>query len=473
MSTHRIKFKDREIICGDGELLSDALIKAGESVERPCGGRGVCRKCIVIVNGKEELSCKYKVHSDIILELPERGEMISETGAEITGSYTKELCFALDIGTTTLALALISLDESKIVKVITRTNPQRAFGADIMTRIDYCRKNSVSELNSVLITEINRMFSEFSLPERDKKKLFVSGNTTMLHLFFGVDCSSIGEAPYTPAFLDGRCSSGESLGLTGISEAVSLPSISAFVGADLVAGLNYVSMPEKGKYSLLIDLGTNAEVLLFSGDGVLCTAAAAGPCFEGANISCGMSATSGAVYSYNAAHGNPEVKTIGDTPARGICGTGLVDIIAALLNSETVDETGFMECGVFEITDGVTLTQEDIRQYQLAKSAVCSAILTLMKIKGIEARDIDKMFISGGFSAKINIENAVKTGLLPASLADRCISVNNSSLLGTVRYACEQNTLSGFTDRAEYVDLSSNSYFTELFVENMMFDTQE
>lgn len=470
---HRIKLRDKEILCGDGELLSDVLIRAGVSAEHPCGGRGICRKCVVKVNGREQLSCKYRVHSDIFLEIPERGEMVSETGADMTGRRTENLCFALDIGTTTLALALISLDEAEIINVITRTNPQRAFGSDIMTRIDYCRKNSVKELNHVLITEINKMLAEFSLPERDKKKLFVSGNTTMLHIFFGIDCSSIGTAPYTPAFLESRSGSGESLGLAGISEAVSLPSISAFVGADLVAGLNYVSKPSKGRYNLLVDLGTNAEVLLFSENSVLCTAAAAGPCFEGANISCGMSATNGAVYSYTIKNGDAVIKTIGNAQAKGICGTGLVDLIAALLDCGTVDETGFMECGSFEVSDGVTLTQEDIRQYQLAKSAVCSAILTLMKIKGVSFDDIEKMFISGGFSAKINIENAVKTGLLPASLADRCVSVNNSSLLGTFRYACGTGEFSELTERAEYVDLSSNPFFTELFVENMMFDTQE
>lgn len=469
---HLVKLKDREITCKDGELLSEVLIKAGETIEHPCGGRGVCKKCVVTVDGRDELSCKYRVHSDITLELPERGDMVSETGAEVTGCYTKEMCFVLDIGTTTLALALVSLDEAKIIKVITRTNPQRAFGADIMTRIDYCRKNTVGELHSVLIAEINRMSAEFALPDDEKRRLFVSGNTTMLHLFFGVDCSSIGVAPYTPTFLDSRCESGESLGLVGISEAISLPSISAFVGADLVAGLNCVPMPEKEKYSLLVDLGTNAEVLLFSQNSILCTAAAAGPCFEGANISCGMSATNGAIYSYNIADGNAEVKIIGDTPAKGICGTGLVDVIAVLLRSGIIDETGYMECGDFETARGVTLTQGDVRQYQLAKSAVCSAILTLMKIKNVSPDDIEQMYISGGFSAKINVSNATATGLLPKFLEDRCVPVNNSSLLGTFKYVCEHNSLERFTRMAEYADLSSSPQFADLFVKNMMFDTE-
>jgi uncharacterized 2Fe-2S/4Fe-4S cluster protein (DUF4445 family) len=216
---------------------------------------------------------------------------------------------------------------------------------------------------------------------------------------------------------------------------------------------------------LLIDLGTNAEIVLFSEKSALCTAAAAGPCFEGANISCGMSATSGAVYSYS----EDKIKTISDAPAKGICGTGLVDIIAYLLDKEIMDETGYMEDD-FEIAEGVSINQADIRQYQLAKSAVYSAIITLLQMKNITFDDIDKMYISGGFSAKINIENAVKTGLLPKELKNKCIAIKNSSLLGTVKYACEKNDLAIYIDNSTYVDLSANPTFSDLFIENMMFE---
>lgn len=448
----------------DGTLLSDILIKSGKSVDHPCGGKGTCKKCVVTVNGRKVLSCQYIIKSDISVSLPDRGEIISETGANETGKITDNLCYALDIGTTTLALALVSLDEGKIIKVITRTNPQRAFGADVMTRIDYCRKNGVEKINSLLISEINLMISDMS--NETIEKLYVSGNATMLHLFFGVDCSSMGVAPYTPVFLESKCEKAESLGINGVETVESLPSIAAFVGADIVAGLNFVGMPGKGKHNLLVDLGTNAEIVLFSQKSALCTAAAAGPCFEGANISCGMSATDGAVYSYS----KNEVKTVGDAPAKGICGTGLVDIIAELISNETIDETGFMECESVEIAEGVSVNQADIRQYQLVKSAVYSAILTLLQMKNVSFDEIEKMYISGGFSAKINIENAVKTGLLPKDLAQKCVAVNNSSLLGTVKYAYEKNNIAIYTDNSTYVDLSANPAFSDLFIENMMFE---
>lgn len=448
----------------DGMRLSDVLIKSSKGIEHPCGGKGICKKCLVCVNGKEELACRYIIKSDIIVSYTDKGEIVSESGINEAGGLTENLCFALDIGTTTLALALFSLDENKIIKVITRTNPQRAYGADVMTRIDYCRKNGVNELNRTLISEVNLMISEFNLHKIER--LFASGNVTMLHLFFGIDCASMGVAPYKPTFLEHKIENAENLGIIGVETVEALPSIAAFIGADLVAGLNYIGTPKKGRHNLLVDLGTNAEIVLFSEQSALCTAAAAGPCFEGANISCGMSATEGAIYSYS----ESATKTVGNVPAKGICGTGLVDIIAELISDDTVDETGFMECESFEIENGVYINQADIRQYQLAKSAVCSAIITLLKIKNISFDDIEQMYISGGFSAKINIENAVKTGLLPKELSQKCSAINNSSLLGTVKYAYEKNDLAVYIDNSTYVDLSANPTFSDLFIENMMFE---
>lgn len=464
---HQVKLNGEVIPAEDGTLLSDLLRKRGHGVDQPCGGRGTCGKCTVLVDGKEELACQYRICSDISVSVSGPGAILSETGAEETGKLTANLCYALDIGTTTLALALVSLDEKKMIRVITRTNPQRVFGADVMTRIGYCRGNGTTELNAVLIAEVDRMISSFGLAPVER--LYVSGNATMLHLFFGVDCSAMGRAPYTPVFLESRREAAEALGLHGINEVISLPSIAAFVGADLVAGLNYIGMPTDGKYRLLVDLGTNAEVILFSRESVLCTAAAAGPCFEGANISCGMSATAGAICSYSPEGG---VHTVADAPARGICGTGLVDVIAALIGNGTIDETGFLEGGSFAITPDICLTQEDVRQFQLAKSAVFSAILTLLQMQGIAFADVEGMYISGGFSAKIRIENAVSAGLLPAKLQDCCTPVNNSSLLGTVKYACEGNDLSVWLNHARYADLSANPVFAELFVENMLFETE-
>ncbi len=458
----KVTINGKTVLANAGTVLSDLL-----DIEKPCGGRGTCGKCKVKVNGGDALACRYIVESDIEVETYEKSEIVSETGIIESGAASGDLCYALDIGTTTLALALVSLDGKKTVKVVTATNPQRAYGADVITRIDYCQKNSVKELQAVLINEINRMISEFDVGEVER--MYVAANVTMLHTLFGVDPSSIGVAPYTPAFLESKIESAESIGLCGVKTVISLPSVASFVGADIVAGLNLVGMPEEGKYDLLVDLGTNAEVVLLSNKSGVATAAAAGPCFEGANISCGMSATKGAVYSFRLDYGNATYQTIADEKAVGICGTGLIDIITELLRNEIIDETGYMDDD-YEISDGVYLSTDDVRQYQLAKSAVCSAIISLMKTEDIGFDDISHMYISGGFSSKINIQNAVNSGLLPRELAGKTVALNNSSLQGTVKYALEQNDLDGLIKMIKYVDLSANKYFTDLFVENMMFE---
>lgn len=460
---HKLCVNGREYPVEDGICLSDALQACGVMVDQPCGGRGVCGKCRVIVNGREELACRYTVRSDVTVTVPQPGEILTETGVHESGRMTERLAFALDVGTTTLALALVSQEDGQVVRVLTATNPQRAYGADVMSRIAYCQKNGPQDLQRVLVEEINRLVRAFALSAVDT--LYVAGNTTMLHLLFGVDCSAMGVAPYTPVFLESRRATAETLGIAGVREVISLPGLASFVGADLVAGLHYVGLPERGKYRLLVDLGTNAEIVLYAADTLLCTAAAAGPCFEGANISCGMSALPGAVYAY----GPDGAKTVEDAPACGLCGTGLVDVMAALLADGTVDETGYMEDGAFSVADGVELTQEDVRQFQLAKSAVYAAIRALMAKAQVTYSEIDRLYISGGFSAGMNIPNAVACGLLPGELAGRCTALKNTSLLGTVKYAAGDRDVSAWDKPGSYVDLSADPLFSDLFIEHMLF----
>lgn len=466
--TVKVKVAKRVTEAERGTLLSDIL-----RIEKPCGGQGRCGKCKVLVDGVEQLACRYRVMSDIEVELYESGEIVSESGLVESGELGARHCLCLDIGTTTLALALVSLDKGEIVRVVTRTNPQRIFGSDVITRIEYCQKNSVDELHGLLIDEINRMIDEI---DEDVEDMYVAANVTMLHTFFGVDCSSIGVAPYKPSFLESKSLDGREIGINRVGHVRSLPSVASFVGADIVAGMFLLGMPEDGKYNLLVDLGTNAEVALYSSKSGVATAAAAGPCFEGANISSGMSATDGAVYAFSLNYGHAEYKTVGDAPARGICGTGLIDIIAELLKNEIIDESGYMDDD-YMIADGVSLCVGDVRQYQLAKSAIFSAIASLMKREGIGFEDISKMYISGGFSAKINIANAIASGLFPRELAAKAMPINNSSLQGVVKYAIGAEhgkdiaDVERYAKHVEYIDLSSDPYFSEMFIEGLLFST--
>lgn len=461
---HRVWLDGALFHAADGTLLSQLLLQAGKQVEHPCGGNGRCGKCKVLVNGETVLSCKYRIEKELVVSTAAPNEIQSVSGLCESGKRTKQMCYALDIGTTTIALALVSVEEKRVVRVRTETNVQRAFGADVISRIQYCREHGQEQLHRVLVEQIEQMVAQFQVSR--PLPMLVAANVTMLHLLFHEDCRGIGVAPYTPAFLDGRVAS---VAIKGVSRLQCLPSIHAFVGADIVAGMYAVGFPKSGKFRLLVDLGTNAEVALFSRQGGLCAAAAAGPCFEGVHISCGMSATEGAVSRVWQAGGRLLCQTIGNAEPKGICGTGLIDAVAALLRMDRIDQTGLLDCERYPLTSEVFLSAEDVRQFQLAKAAVSSAIAVLMEEAGITCDDIDGLFLSGGFSAEIDISNAVTVGLFPRALLGKCHTIQNSSLAGCVQGALSQTDFSEYTDGMRYVELSDSARFGKLFVENMAF----
>lgn len=461
---HKVILNDKIIYAKDEELLSDVLKREGILHEHPCGGKGNCKKCSLNVNGKAELSCQYKITSDILITLP-KSNNVQE--ALKTSPHNNAYALALDLGTTMLALALISSD-GNVIAIKTAQNPQRAFGADVISLIEYCATKSYIPPHEAIINKLNSMVKELMVDS--PLPLFVAGNTVMLHLLLGEDPSSIGVAPYTPKFLDERNIDSLKIGLLNISSVHTLPCISSFVGADIVAGLSTLKAPKKGKYNILIDLGTNAEIALFSNERITCTSAAAGPAFEGANISSGMSALDGALYSfYLDEYGNKSLQTVADKECIGICGTGLIDVVANLIRNELIDSTGYLDNGAFNITDKISITQDDVRSLMLAKSAICSALTTLMKIESVTPDMIDSLFISGGFSTKINVQNAVCIGLIPSVLANKCVPIGNSSLSGAVNYAVHRPDLIELTKKARYVDLAGNDEFSSLFIKNLSF----
>ena len=456
----RVRVDGRVFTAQPHERLDAFLLRHGFAVSRPCGGMGTCGKCRVRVDGAETLACRFRLERDCRVELPAADPVEAEAVPARADTHSGDAFLALDLGTTTLAMARVSAATGEAVETTTAVNPQRAYGADVMSRIAAIRETGVAPLQRAAADAINRMTARLG-PART---LFVSGNTTMLHILFGVDPSGMGAAPYTPVFLDAREADARTLGLTGVQTVRSLPGIAAFVGADLTAGLLAVKAPAPGRHSLLIDLGTNAEIVLFSASDALCTAAAAGPCFEGANISCGMSAVPGAVFAFRG--GEPRV--IGGGAAKGLCGSGLVDLAAHLLQTGAADETGYMPNGGFPFAPGLVFTQADLRQYQLAKAAVCAAIETLLAEKRVRPENVDTVWLSGGFSSHIDVDSADATGLIPASLREKCVPAGNTSLAGTIRYGCGA-PLPACAGSARYRDLTASAAFSELFIERMAF----
>ena len=443
---------------GEGELLSQLLMRYGIESPHPCSGRGTCQKCKLLVDGEYVLSCKYRINGDITVTLPRpKGISVKEVEPTLSPAFT-----ALDIGTTTLIMANVSSD-GRIIKKASATNPQSVFGADVISRIEQCEKHSLKALRDPLIQRINDMIRALGAPT---ERMYVAANATMLHIFANEDCSSIGRAPYTAKFLSLTEKSASELGIHGVESITLLPSAHAFVGADILAGLACTEMPSCGKYSLFIDLGTNAEIVLFSKDKAICTAAAAGPCFEGSSIECGMSALKGAVCSFTLEGSEKLIETVDGEKPSGICATGLIDLVFELLRIGEIDESGYLESNYY-LSDGVYLSPADVRQLQLAKSAVRSAIEALLSVLGLEYGDIETLYISGGFAAKLSVSKAAAIGLIPRALVGKCITIDDSCLMGTVKFAlCGRLPF----ESAEYCDLTENRVFAEKFIANMSFD---
>lgn len=447
-----------------GENLGEILKGNGYDFSMPCGGKGICRKCKVIVDGREALACKYLVVNDINVVIPKVGNIvdsdISEGDIKVPQAY-----IAIDLGSTSIAMALVDGKSKKTLRKKSFDNPEKVFGADVISRIEYCVKNGVRPLTDVLCKRLCKELDGFADEDTFLTHIYVSGNTVMLHTLLGEDCSGMGFAPYTPVFLGSRTVKAKELGLNYDCDVTTLPCVSSFVGGDTVAGLLTLPCPREGKYGMLIDMGTNAEIVLFGKDEYLAAAASAGPCFEGAGISCGMTASDGAITHFV----YPDKVTVIGEKAKGLCGTGLIDAVAQLYKNGVIDYTGYMNDDYY-LAENVVLTKEDIRQFQLAKSAIRAGAEILIEKKGISKDDIDTLYLAGGFSDFIDIKNAVACGLIDKAFEDKCKCVGNSSLQGCVIYLFNKDKADKIASCAKYIDLTECEDFSDKFINYIFLD---
>ena len=358
-------------------------------------------------------------------------------------------------------------------------NPQTQYGGDVISRINYTseKKDGLRELQQVIMSAINEQlshFTEFSgIGREDIVSLTVTGNTTMLHLLLGVDPLSIALAPFTPKFTDEQVLSGKQLGLLCHAEAKirTLPCISGYVGADIVAGIaSIMPSPERDNY-LFMDIGTNGELALVTPGGVLCCSTAAGPAFEGAKISCGMGGVEGAISAYD----GQGFTVIGNIKPEGICGSGLIDLVAHMLEKGLVDADGLLKED-YMVTDNISITQQDIREVQLAKAAIAAGIKVLIQHAGMNFDQLDAVFLAGGFGNYIQPESAMKIGLIPHQMEGKIIPLGNTSGSGAL-LALKSTHFSPVVDnllsRTTYIELSGNENFTMEFAMNMGFCIQD
>lgn len=365
---------------------------------------------------------------------------------------------AIDIGTTTIAA--VKFRDGKTEKVYTAPNPQRTFGADVLSRIEAANGGKREELTKLIRDKIDECISYLG-SERDR--IIIAANTVMSSLYHGYDCSQLGVYPFKA----------QSLETVRNDNTIILGGISGFVGGDIVSGLYMCGFADSDEINMLVDLGTNGEIAIGCRDRIICTSAPAGPAFEGGGISCGSAAAGGAVCAVSLKDG--KIETVSGKEPDGICGSGIIDLIAGFVETGIIDETGLLDRkygGKYSLTDNVFVSQHDIRQIQTAKSAVRTGIEILIKEYGADESDIKNIYVSGGFSKRLNFDSACTVGLLPKRFKDRFRAIGNSSLGGCVKLLDNECSLRGvdiIRTVSEDFSLAQHPKFTEMFVKYMGF----
>lgn len=496
----------------DGIL--DGLHTHGISLRADCGGAGRCGKCRVrVLQGHlditaedrsvcspqelEEgwrLACRAKPEEDVTLWIPDNQEReIQAVTAYQTQSTSRKgevshqaasYGLAIDIGTTTIAIQLNGPD---ITDVYSALNPQRAYGADVISRIQVSMEGNgkvlMDQIRSALLEGIRTLMQRNPVDWKKLTRITVAGNTTMIHLLMGYPCQGLGSAPFTP-YQIGDLNVPLADWFPEASQEADVqiyPGISTFVGADIVAGICALDMTSREKPVMLIDLGTNGEMALGDRHRLLVTSVAAGPAFEGGNLICGTGSIPGAVCSAQWEDDTLSIKTIQDAPPVGICGTGAVEIAAELVKAEIIDETGRMEEPWF--TEGylvaqnskgsdIRLYQKDIRELQLAKAAVRAGIETLLVKYGITANEVDAIYVAGGFGYSLDFEKAQAIGMFPEEFSGKIHAVGNSSLKGAallLEHPEKMEEAREAAAMAKEVSLSNDKGFQEAYMESMFF----
>ena len=502
MCNYRVSFINEkcEIAVSGGTTLLEAQIIAGLRPDAPCGGKGRCGKCIVDVRKAGEDSwnrlraCMEKIVCDIEVRTLNRSTGLNilteaENADEIhwnpwvtvqENEITDQYMAAFDIGTTTIAGYLISVNARETVASASMLNPQAQYGADVISRMDYALKNGTSALTDLLRGAMNQMIIDMcrAANAQSEQVYAVSavGNTCMHHILIGAELRQLAVAPYEPAVRGELALPAREYGLCVHPQAqlLLLPVIAGFVGADTVACMVSGQWQNRQKCTLLIDIGTNGEMVLGNAEGRIACSAAAGPALEGANISCGMRGETGAVDHVWLQDGEIRCHTIDDAEARGICGSGLVDMIAVLLETGAIDETGRILSGS-DIRLGntsVIITQKDIREIQLAKAAIGAGIRLMAEKAGTALCEIEEVHIAGAFGSFMNPESACRIGLIPSELKEKIRIVGNAAGEGAQRILKDKNAWADAVSLAKttrYMELASMPEFQDAFVDELEF----
>lgn len=468
---------------------------------------------------------------------------MTENAQEACDNGKEELAIACDIGTTTVACHLLSRKTGRVLVTTAYPNAQRSYGADVVSRIEAAKSDKLEEMRAAITGQIQQMINEcLSRCGRENgriRQLVIAGNTVMCHLFTGLSPESIGRAPFMPQEYFGRNYKGGELGFVNVDDIYIMPAVSGYVGGDITSDMLYIDMykttaciqntgvsksdttgqdiltanelqqnrlehdkqdtgklVQREKEMLILDIGTNGEMVLGKTNDYTCCATAAGPAFEGAEIELGMSAVSGAISRVWIENDQIQVEVIGadrekgqTATAKGICGSGLIDALCVFLSLGLIDETGRIkthrqvsykyhrylgddeeENDCIFLTDEVYITQDDIRKLQLAKGAVAAGIAVLMRARGLKCDDIGQVFIAGGFGSVLDKHSAAGIGMIPAELVDRTVAIGNAAAGGAMIAAINPNAekrLDEIAKSMKYIELSSDKNFSDEYIRQM------
>lgn len=483
----RLEPSSVEIDVARGAALLSALAQHG--FEFPCGGTGLCCGCSVrvlagslaITEGDREvfnaaelaagwrLACQARVLEPLTLECRQWRMDVLADDARLAGAGRRGLGIAIDLGTTTIAAQLIDLAAGSVLRVETELNPQAAFGADVMSRIQAALVGG--DLTTVMRATLRRMVADLGAGHADEiVEVVLVGNTVMHHLFAGLDVEPLAHVPFeTPDAEAQRFAAGELDWPLPAACAIRFERcLGSFVGSDILAGIVAVGMQRAGDLIALVDLGTNGEIAIGNREGIVCASTAAGPAFEAGAIRMGMRATTGAVWRVKNLNGQMHAQVIGDAEAMGICGSGLVDAVAAGLGSGAILASGRIADGSkrFPVAGAVVLSQADIRELQLAKAAIASGFRLLLRRIGAQANDLRSIHLAGAFGNYVQMESALRIGLLDAP-RDILHAAGNTALRGA-----KMLLLAGAEPvfpKIEHVSLAADPGFQEEFAACMTF----
>lgn len=506
--------------------LLEMLQEKNEYISAPCNGNGICGKCIVrYKSGATEptkqdreflsekqleqgyrLACQSYPTEEYKVEIPEleetievlsqwenqRTEEILKNTAEGTAEKTENALYGIciDIGTTTLAALLVNLETEADCQTAVSVNHQRAYGSDVLSRISASNSGKKWEIQRCIRQDLQKLIRELlqkeKITEQQIQRIVIAGNTTMCHLLRGFSCETLGVAPFLPvdlSWMEG--SAADFLGMKELdTKVVILPGISAFVGADIMAGIAKMNMHRSEGYHLLLDIGTNGEMVLGNCRHMYVTSTSAGPAFEGGNISCGMASIPGVIsHVFMEETGKAGFQVIGETDgenkkqqAIGICGTGMIDLVYELREHQMIDEHGtysdlYFDTG-YELAEKVKFTQNDIRELQMAKAAIRAGVDILVKKAGITFDEVDNCYLAGGFGTKIDIKKAAGIGLIPKELEMKTIPAGNTVLAGTKEVLLSRiskEELEKIQTMADVINLAEENDFEEMYLSYMDF----